>query len=130
LNPHLVTGVKDYNAARVFYEPLADFDSDGNPVPVLAAEAPTVETGAVARDGTWVIWRLKQGVSWHDGRPFTSDDVVFTWEFAADPASAATSAGSFRDVQQIEKIEEHAGRWSSSIRCRSGRTPSAAARAW
>src|SRR5262252_1189275 len=107
LNPHLATGVKDYHGARVFYEPLADFDSDGNLVPVLVAEAPTVENGAVAKDGTSVVWRLKKGVSWHAGRPFTSDDVIFTWEFAADPASAATSAGIFRDVQQIEKIDEH-----------------------
>jgi peptide/nickel transport system substrate-binding protein len=76
LNPHLATGTKDFAGARVFYEPLADFDSDGNLVPVLAAEAPTVENGAAAKDGTWVIWRLKKSVSWHDGRPVTSDDVI------------------------------------------------------
>src|SRR5262245_42594691 len=37
LNPHLALGVKDAAAARIFYEPLADFDADGNLVPVLAA---------------------------------------------------------------------------------------------
>ena len=35
------------------------------------------------------IWKLKRGVTWHDGRPFTADDVVFNWQFATDPATAA-----------------------------------------
>jgi len=28
-------------------------------------------------------------VQWHDGKPFTADDVVFNWEYATDPATAA-----------------------------------------
>ena len=36
-----------------------------------------------------VTWKLKQGVTWHDGKPFTADDVVFNWEYAKDPATAA-----------------------------------------
>jgi hypothetical protein len=42
LNPHFATGTKDQDASRIFYEPLAGFDPDGNVVPVLAAELPTV----------------------------------------------------------------------------------------
>src|SRR5206468_112244 len=87
LNPHLAVGVKDATASRIFYEPLADFDADGNLVPVLAAELPTAQNGGIARDGTWVTWQIKKGASWHDGRPLTADDVVFTWEYAADPAT-------------------------------------------
>src|SRR2546430_224864 len=41
LNPHLSVGVKDFAGARIFYEPLADFDPEGNLVPFLAAELPT-----------------------------------------------------------------------------------------
>jgi peptide/nickel transport system substrate-binding protein len=39
--PALATGTKDQDASRVFYEPLASWDSDGNLVPILAAEVPT-----------------------------------------------------------------------------------------
>jgi peptide/nickel transport system substrate-binding protein len=108
LNAHLANGVKDIAAARLFYEPLAAFDPEGTLVPVLAAEIPSVQNGGVARDGTWVRWRLKPGVTWHDGRPFTADDVVFTWEYAADPATATTTIGAYRDLQRVEKIDDHA----------------------
>jgi len=106
LNPHLALGVKDRDARRVFYEPLAADDQEGNLVPVLAAELPSPESGGVARDALSVTWRLKRGVSWHDGRPFTADDVVFTWEHAADPASAALTSGLYREVARIADLND------------------------
>jgi peptide/nickel transport system substrate-binding protein len=108
LNPHLNTGVKDIHAARIFYEPLAHFDRDGHLVPILAADIPSRENGQVAADGTWATWNLKKGVTWHDGRPFTADDVVFTWQYAADPATAATTVGTFRELERVEKLHDHA----------------------
>ena len=104
LNPHFAVGAKDAEGAGIFYEPLAAWDSDGNLVPVLAAEVPDVENGGVAADGMSVIWKLKRGVQWHDGQPFTADDVVFNWEYASDPATAATTIGSYQDVE-VEKID-------------------------
>ena len=83
LNPHFAVGQKDQDASRIFYEPLAAWDRDGNLVPILAAEIPSLENGGVARDGRSVTWKLKRDVSWHDGKPFTADDVVFNWEYAA-----------------------------------------------
>src|SRR5690242_13740723 len=107
LNPHLAVARRDFESAQLFYEPLADIDTDGNVVPVLAAETPSVANGAVARDGTSVVWRLKRGVTWHDGRPFTADDVIFTWQYAADPATATTSAGSYLGIDRIERVDDH-----------------------
>jgi peptide/nickel transport system substrate-binding protein len=93
LNPHLAVGGKDVNASRIFYEPLVRFMPDATLAPVLADVVPTVENGGLARDGTWVVWRLKPGVTWHDGHPLTADDLVFNWEYAADPANTAPSVG-------------------------------------
>jgi len=107
LNPHLAVSPKDFESSQLFYEPLADIDTEGNIVPVLAAETPSLSNGGVARDGTSVVWRLKRGVTWHDGRPFTADDVIFTWEYAADPATAATSAGSYQGIDRIDRIDDH-----------------------
>jgi peptide/nickel transport system substrate-binding protein len=107
LNPHFATGTKDQDAARIFYEPLAAFDPDGNVVPVLAAETPSVQNGGLAKDLTWVTWRLKKGVTWHDGRPFTADDVVFNYEFVSDPATAAVTSGSYREITKIETPDRH-----------------------
>src|SRR5439155_22205182 len=103
LNPHLAVAPKDFESSQLFYEPLADIDTEGNVVPVLAAETPSTSNGGVARDGTSVVWRLKRGVAWHDGRPFTADDVIFTWQYAADSATAATSAGSYQGIDRIER---------------------------
>jgi peptide/nickel transport system substrate-binding protein len=107
LNAHLAVGVKDGDGSRLFYEPLVSFDPDGSFVPVLAAEVPTQQNGQVTRDGLSVTVRLKKGVHWHDGKPFTADDIVFTWEYAADPATLAVSAGSYRDIVRVEKLDPH-----------------------
>jgi len=99
LNPHFATGTKDQDGSRIFYEPLAGWDNDGNLIPVLAAEIPTAENGGVSKDGKTITWKLKRDVQWHDGKPFTSADVVFNWEYAADPATAAVTIGTYKDVK-------------------------------
>jgi len=105
LNPHFAVGTKDQEGSRIFYEPLAGWNADATLEPVLAAEIPDIENGGVSKDGTTVTWKLKQGVKWHDGRPFTADDVVFNWEYAADPATAATTIGSYQDIK-VEKVDD------------------------
>jgi len=78
LNPHFAVGTKDQDGSRIFYAPLASWDPDGNLAPNLAAEIPTQQNGGVSKDGKSVTWHLKKGVAWHDGKPFTADDCVFT----------------------------------------------------
>ena len=107
LNPHFANGTKDQDASRIFYEPLAGFDPDGNLTPILAAEVPSVSAGTLAKDLTSVTWRLKKDVAWHDGKPFTADDVVFNYEFVSDPATAAVTSGAYREISKIEKLDSH-----------------------
>ena len=105
LNPHFAVGTKDQEGSRIFYEPLAGWDGDGNLVPILAAEIPSKENDGLAEDGRSVIWKLKRGVKWHDGMPFTADDVVFNWEYARTPETAAVSIASYKDIT-VEKIDD------------------------
>jgi peptide/nickel transport system substrate-binding protein len=107
LNPHFATGTKDQDGSRIFYEPLGSYDPDGNIVPVLAAEVPTLQNGGVSRDGLSVTWKLKRNVTWHDGKPFTADDVIFNWEYVMDPATAAVTIGQYRDIARIDKLDSH-----------------------
>ena len=106
LQPHFANGTKDQEGSRVFYEPLAVWDNDGNLVPILAAEIPTPQNGGVLEGGKVVRWRLKKGVTWHDGKPFTADDVVFTWEYARDPATACVTIGVYKDVT-VTKVDDY-----------------------
>src|SRR5881296_1122544 len=99
LNPHFATGTKDQDGSRIFYEPLASWDPDGNLVANLAAEIPSVQNGGVSKDGKSVTWKLKKGVQWHDGKPFTADDVIFNWEYASDPATAAAWIATYKDIK-------------------------------
>jgi len=105
LNPHFAVGTKDQDGSRVFYEPLAGWDPDGNLVPILAADVPSVEAGTVDKDLMWVVWKLKPSVKWHDGQPFTADDCVFNWEYSSDPATAATTIGTYKDIK-VSKVDD------------------------
>ena len=105
LNPHFAVGTKDQDGSRLFYEPLAAWDPDGNLVPILAAEIPSTANGGLAADGKSVVWKVKKGVTWHDGKPLTADDLVFNWEYASDAATAAVTIGSYKDVK-VEKIDD------------------------
>ena len=107
LNPLLAVGLKDRNASAVFYEKLVAFNPAGDMVPVLAQEVPSVQNGGVAKDGTAVTWKLKRGVEWHDGKPFTASDVVFNWEYTADPATGSADLGVYRNVKQVEALDSH-----------------------
>jgi peptide/nickel transport system substrate-binding protein len=106
INPHFAVGTKDQDGSRIFYEPLASWDPDGNLLPVLAAEIPSKENSGLAADGMSVTWKLKKGVKWHDGKPLTADDMIFNWEYAKDPATAAVTIGTYKDVV-CEKIDDH-----------------------
>ncbi|MDP1749931.1 MAG: peptide ABC transporter substrate-binding protein [Reyranella sp.] len=106
LNPHFAVGTKDQDGSRLFYEPLAAWDAEGNLKPKLAAEIPSRENGGLSADGKSVTWKLKQGVTWHDGKPFTADDAVFNWQYAKDPATASVTIGSYQDVI-VEKVDQY-----------------------
>src|SRR6266478_6039036 len=107
LNPHFAVGTKDQDGSRLFYEPLARWDQEGNLRPVLAETIPGREDGTLAADGKSVTWKLKKGVTWHDGKPFTADDCVFTWAYARNPATSSLASGSYKDIE-VEKVDPYA----------------------
>lgn len=67
------------------FDTLFTFDPKGELYPVLVTEVPTVANGGISADGlSWKI-KLKEGVTWHDGTPFTAEDVKFSLELPVDP---------------------------------------------
>ena len=105
LNPHLSQGSKDYIAARCCTEPLITIDGEGKMAPVLATEVPSTQNGGLSADGKVVTYKLKQGIKWADGQPFSADDVAFTFQFIADPTSSAVTAGSYQNVAAVDAID-------------------------
>ncbi len=72
LAPYLSTSGPIGLVAPKIYNGLLDYDLDLNPVPELA------QSWEVSDDGLTVTFKLQEGVTWHDGEPFTSADVQFT----------------------------------------------------
>jgi len=73
-------------------------------VPVLAEVVPAPENGLVRvlEDGRLeVTWKLRSGVRWHDGEPFTSSDVAFTVETINDPAYNPESTEGFDLIESV-----------------------------
>jgi peptide/nickel transport system substrate-binding protein len=88
LNPFTSQNLADIAFSMI--EGLVTTDQSNRYVPVLATTIPTVENGLVRTGpagGVEITWPLRTGVLWHDGQPFTSRDVCFTWKFVVDPAS-------------------------------------------
>ncbi|HEY6431830.1 MAG TPA: peptide ABC transporter substrate-binding protein [Acetobacteraceae bacterium] len=75
LMPHIEV---DQGVHFNLFSPLWGVDEKGNFFPQLATEIPTVENGGISEDG--LDWRIKlrPDVKWHDGEPFSADDVKFT----------------------------------------------------
>ena len=106
LNPHLSFGIKDWEASRIVYEPLASFDENLELVPFLAAEIPT-EGNGIAEDFRSVTWKLRPDVLWADGVPFTAEDVLFTYEFITNPDTGATAfATAYETIDSVEVIDD------------------------
>lgn len=93
LNVYSTGFLGDVQAAVV--EGLVAPDAEARYVPVLALQVPTLANGGivVSPDGRrmTVTYKLRRGVRWHDGAPFTAADVAFTWAAVRDPAFIAES---------------------------------------
>jgi peptide/nickel transport system substrate-binding protein len=88
LNPYFAsTDLGARTFTELVLDGLARGAPDGSYLPILAAEIPTQANGDVSPDGTVVTWKLKPGVTWSDGQPFTGQDVVFTYKMIMDPAN-------------------------------------------
>ncbi len=101
LNPFLSGGTKDIDASNLILEPLARYDQDGNMIPWLATEIPTVENGGVAEDLTSITWNITPGIKWSDGTPLTAADVVFTAEYCMNEDGGCQQTTSFSDVESV-----------------------------
>lgn len=107
LNSHLSQGTKDFDASRLILEPLGDFNDDGTVYPVLAERVPSLADDTIAADGMSVVWHLRQDVTWHDGEPFTADDVVFTYEWIVSEGNTNTTQGSYAPISSVEALDEY-----------------------
>ncbi|MDE1157624.1 MAG: peptide ABC transporter substrate-binding protein [Neorhizobium sp.] len=106
LNPYLSGGTKEVYSSSMVIEPLARYNENGELVPTLVTEIPTVDNGGVAKDLLSMTWKLKSDVKWSDGSPFTADDVVFTWKYCTAPDGGCAQKAQYEGVKNVEAIDK------------------------
>src|SRR6185369_2146430 len=79
LIPILATDASSFAVAGQIYNGLVKYDKNLNIVGDLA------ESFSVSPDGLEITFHLRRGVKWHDGTPFTSRDVMYTYRIIIDP---------------------------------------------
>jgi peptide/nickel transport system substrate-binding protein len=101
MNPYLSAGTKDIHASSMVLEPLAGWNPDGELVPRLAVDIPTVANGGVTEDLMSITWTLRDDIVWSDGTPVTTDDVVFSYEYCTHPEGGCASAEFYTDIESV-----------------------------
>ncbi len=102
LNPLLSTEtlVNDLSSFTMGY--FFMFDDKGNPVPSLCLTVPTQQNHLISPDGKSITFKLRHGVLWHDGKPFTSADVAFTVKTILDPKTNVLTRVGWDEIERVD----------------------------
>jgi len=101
LNPVIAADMTSYLAYKWMFDPLLDMDKDMKLTGVLA------ESWEMSPDGLTLKLNLRKGVKWHDGKPFTADDVIFTFDAIRDPSVEAINKRAALDrVASYKKLDD------------------------
>lgn len=106
LDPNIYTTLNEAQIMREINETLVNMTTDYKFYPGLAETIPTVQNGLVSKDGTTYTIKLRKGVKFHNGNPFTADDVVFSFNrILHHPKSSAKSM--FSAILSVEKVDDY-----------------------
>jgi peptide/nickel transport system substrate-binding protein len=101
LIPILSTDSTSHDIASLIYNGLVKYDKDLHLVGDLA------ESWDISKDGLVITFHLKKGITWHDGQPFTAEDVLYTYQVTVDPKTPTAYAGEFLKVKKAEVLDSY-----------------------
>jgi peptide/nickel transport system substrate-binding protein len=110
-NPVMPTIETQRGVHMAIFDDLWRIDGKGNFVPNLAAAMPTQANGGISKDGTVFTVKLRPGVKWHDGAPFTARDIIFTWKTILNPNVTAFSTVGFDQIADMWAADETTLKW-------------------
>ncbi len=100
-SPWLAFSYEQSDVDEAIFDGLVKLDSRGRLVPDLATAVPSQSNGGISPDGRTIVYRLRHGVRWHDGEPFTSSDVAFTYRLLRDPHVSGPNRAAYRAVSSL-----------------------------
>jgi len=101
LIPNITSDQASRDVGTYMYNGLVTLGRDLEIAPELAT------SWAFSKDCLTLEFKLHPGVRWHDGAPFTADDVVFTYETTVDPKTPSPYRSDYQDVERVEAIDPH-----------------------
>lgn len=107
LNPLLSDLLSTAEVSSLIFSGLITTNDKGQWIPDLAMEVPSLQNGGISRDGLTVTYKLRSGVTWHDGRSFTADDVKFTWQTIMNPKINIASRDGYDRIKAIDTPDSH-----------------------
>lgn len=83
-------------------------DSDMNYKAMMVEQVPTLENGGVTINGNKMVvtWTLLKDLKWNDGKPVTTEDVLFTYNTVMNPGYKMDSRDGWDLIEQVEKVDE------------------------
>jgi peptide/nickel transport system substrate-binding protein len=97
----VTTDASSHEAAGYVFNGLVRYDRN------LKLEGELAESWEISPDGRKITFHLRKGVKWHDGAPFTSDDVMFTYRRMIDPRTPTAYGEDFRQVRLAAAPDPH-----------------------
>jgi peptide/nickel transport system substrate-binding protein len=107
LNPMVGNEQAEVDLSLLWGSYLFRFNDRNEWVPELATEVPTLANGGISRDGRAFTYHLRTAVKWHDGAPFSADDVIFSWQQVMNPRNNVATRAGYDDVTRIDKKDAH-----------------------
>ncbi|WP_442596312.1 ABC transporter substrate-binding protein [Neobacillus sp. D3-1R] len=101
LIPYTTSDSASGRIQSMIYDGMINIDQKGNPVPSLATKWSYNKATM-----TWTF-ELRKGVKWHDGKPFTADDVVFSYDMYRNPKSINSYISDFESIKSVKKINAY-----------------------
>src|SRR5437899_3292594 len=95
-------------ARRLFNADFALLDDQSKPYPYLAEALPQLNTDSwkLFPNGKMeTIYRLRPNLVWHDGSPFTADDLVFSWQVYATPDVGQAGSLPIKLIASVEAAD-------------------------
>lgn len=103
LDPQMSTlDVLRHTIRSTVFEALVFINPD-----TLKADPMLAESWEISEDGLTVTFKLKDGVTWHDGTPFTAADVVFSIKRVQDPDVGSPFASQVAGIKSVEAPDDH-----------------------
>jgi peptide/nickel transport system substrate-binding protein len=101
LIPNITGDQYSHDAVALIYNGLVTHDKDTNLIPELA------ESWDLAPNCLDLTFKLRKNVRWHDGHPFTADDVVFTHRLMVNPKTPSPYKDSFEQVESVTAVDPY-----------------------